>query len=326
MHRRHLLNASTALAAAFCAPWAQAQSAYPSKVIRIVVPFGAGGVADLTARMVGQKLSTLLGQSVIIDNRPGAGGVVAGDLVAKAPADGYTLLLMSNATAVSPSLFKKLPFDAQKDFAPISLLGLFELAIVVPEKSRFKTLAELLAWAHAHPGQLNIGSINVGSTQNLAAELFRTRAGVDVQVVPFNGTPAVLTALRGGQVDAAVEVMSPVMPHILNHTVRALAVMGSKRSAALPNVPTVAESGAALADFQASSWNALAAPAKTAPEVIAKLTQAVQEALATPEVRQQLEALYVEPRASTPAQLGQLLANDTQRWAEVVKRANIQPQ
>ena len=187
---------------------------WPTQPIRIVVPFGAGGVADLTARVVAQRMSQSLGQAVIIDNRPGAGGVVASDVVAKAAPDGYTLLLMSNASAVSANLFKTLPFNVTKDFAPISTLGTFELGLLARSDARFRNASELLAFARTNPGKLNIGSINVGSTQHLAAELLKIRANVDLQVVPFNGSPAVLTALRGGQIDAAVEILAPVMAQV----------------------------------------------------------------------------------------------------------------
>ena len=194
MNRRLLSRlAFTLLTAATVWPVAQAQT-FPSKPIRIVVPFGAGGVADLTARTVAGRLAEQLGQSVVIENKPGAGGVVAADTVLKAEPDGHTLLLMSNGTAVSAGLFKSLPFDTLKDFAPISTLGYFDIAILAPADSRFKSLAELLAFARSNPGKLNIGSINIGSTQNLAAELFKSTAAMDVQIVPFNGTPAVVTA------------------------------------------------------------------------------------------------------------------------------------
>ena len=211
---------------------------YPVRPLRIVVPFGAGGVADLTARVVGQKMSEGLGQSVIIDNRPGAGGIVAAELVAKSAPDGYTLLLMSNANAVSAGLFKSLPFDPVKDFQPVSLMGTFDLAIVTAADSRFKTLQDVLVWAKSNPAKLNIGSINIGSTQHLTAELFKSAAGLDAQVVPFNGTPAVTSALRGGQIDVAVEVLSPMLPQIRGGALRALAVTGEKRNASLPQVPT----------------------------------------------------------------------------------------
>ena len=183
---------------------AHAQPSSSTKPIRVVVPFGPGGVADLTVRTVAQKMSQSMGQSIIVDNKPGAGGVVAADTVAKAPPDGLTVLLMSNGTAVSAGLFERLPFDTLKDFAPVSTLGYFDMAVVTDANSKFKSMQELLAYAKANPGTLNIGSINVGSTQHLAAELFKRSAGIDVQVVPFNGSPAMITALRGGQIDAGI--------------------------------------------------------------------------------------------------------------------------
>ena len=298
-----------------------------SRAINIVVPFGAGGVADLTARVVAKKMAENMGQAIVIDNKPGAGGVVAGDAVAKAEADGHTLLLMSNGTAVSAGLFKNLPFDTLKDFAPISSIGFFDIAVVVPQNSPYKTLVELLAFAKANPGKLNLGTINVGSTQNLAAELLKSSAKVDVQVVPFNGTPAVITALRGGQIDAAVEILSPMLPQINANALRVLAVMGDKRSAALKEVPTVAQSGlvgiAGLSGFSAASWNALAAPAKTPTDVVSRLNKEVHAALNSPDVKKSLLDLNIEASPSTPAQLGDLLAAEIKRWSGVIAQAKI---
>lgn len=322
-HRRHTLlrPLALALAAALALPALAFAQAFPSKPVRIVVPFGAGGVADLTARTVAQKMAEGLGQPVVIENKPGAGGVGAGEAVAKAAPDGHTLLLMSNATAVSAGLFTSLPFNTLKDFAPVSTLGYFDIAIVVPEASRFKSLTELLAFAKANPDKLNLGTIAIGSTQNLAAELFKSSAGVDLQVVPFNGTPAVLNALRGNQVDAAVEILSPLLPQISAKAVRALAVMGDKQSVALPDVPTVRASG--IANFNVASWNALAAPAGTPPEVIARLNREVAAALAHPDVKKRLLDLHIEAKASTPEQLGTLLSSEVKRWGDVITRANI---
>lgn len=297
---------------------------FPSKPIRIVVPFGAGGVADLTARTVAQKLGESLGQAVVIENKPGAGGVVAGDAVAKAEPDGHTLLLMSNGTAVSAGLFKSLPFNTARDFAPVSTLGFFDIAIITPADSKFKNLGELLAFAKANPGKLNLGTINIGSTQNLAGELFKTSSGADMQIVPFNGTPAVITALRGGQVDAAVEILGPVLPQIKANALRALAVTGEKRAAVLPDVPTAKESG--LPTFVASSWNALAAPAKTPKDVIARLNKEITAAVNSPDVKKKLADLNVEARASSPEQAAELLASETKRWGEVIVRAKIPTQ
>lgn len=323
MNKRLLRSACGLLAILGLALAAQAQP-LSSRAIKIVVPFGAGGVADLTARIVAQKMAESMGQAVVIENKPGAGGVVAGDNVAKADPDGHTLLLMSNGTAVSAGLFKNLPFDTLKDFAPISTLGFFDIAIVVPQNSPYKTLGELLTYARANPGKLNIGTVNVGSTQNLAAELFKSSANVQAQVVPFNGTPAVITALRGGQIDAAVEILSPMLPQINVNALRALAVFGDKRSVALKDVPTAAQSG--LPGFSAASWNALAAPAKTPKDIIARLNREVQSALASPDVQKRLLGLNIEATASTPTQLGDLLAAETKRWAGVIASAKIPTQ
>jgi tripartite-type tricarboxylate transporter receptor subunit TctC len=295
-----------------------------SRAIKIIVPFGPGGVADLTARSVAQKMSENMGQPVVVENKPGAGGVGAGDAVAKAEPDGHTLLLMSNGTAVSAGLFKSLPFDTLKDFAPISTLGFFDIALVVPQNSPHKTLADLLAFARANPGKLNIGSINIGSTQNLSAELFRSVANIQWQIVPFNGTPAVVTALRGGQIDAAVEILSPMLPQINANEVRALAVFGEKRSSALKDVPTAAQSG--LAGFNAASWNGLAAPGKTPKDIVARLNREVKAALESPEVKKRLLDLNIDASYSTPEQLSALLAAEIRRWSEVIVRAKIPTQ
>ncbi|PQA78442.1 tripartite tricarboxylate transporter substrate binding protein [Rhodoferax sp. TS-BS-61-7] len=294
---------------------------FPSKPIRIVVPFGAGGVADLTARTVAQKLSESLGQPVVIDNKPGAGGVGAGEAVAKADPDGHTLLLMSNGTAVSASLFKSLPFDAQRDFAPVSTMGYFDLAVLASPNAPYKTMADLLAYAKANPGKLNVGTVNIGSTQNLAAELLKTRAGVDFLIVPFNGTPAVTTALRGGQIDVAVEILGPMMGQVSSKAVRPLAVLSDTRASQIPDVPTLMQSG--VKDFDVSSWNALAAPAKTPKEVIARLNKEVLAAMNHPDVKKKLYELNVEARGSTPEKLAELLATETKRWAEVIAKAGV---
>lgn len=305
-------------------PWASSQQAYPSKPLKIVVPFGAGGVADLTARTVAQKMGENMGQSIVIENKPGAGGVVATDAVAKSAPDGYTLLLMSNATAVSAGLFKSLPYDAEKDLIPLSVLGTFDIAIVVPQESKFANLPDLLAFAKANPGKLNIGSINVGSTQHLAAELFKSTAGIDAQVVPFNGTPAVLTALRGGQIDVGVEILAPVLPQIKGQALRALAVTGDKRAAALPQVPTAKEMG--VKTLYAASWNALAAPAKTPRDIVQRLNQEIQSALNNTDVRKKLIDMNVDPQPGSLQQAADLLSSETKRWGDVIQRAGIAKQ
>jgi len=318
----NLLNrrAAVAVLAASLASVAWAQS-FPSKPLKIIVPFGAGGVADLTARTVGQKLSLSLGQPVVIENKPGAGGIGASDAVAKSAPDGHTLLLMSNASAVTATLFKSLPYDTVKDFTPVSTLGFFDIAVVTASDSKFKTMGDLLAYAKANPGKLNIGSINIGSTQNLAAELFKSNAGAEMQIVPFNGTPAVVTALRGGQIDAAVEILAPMMGQIKGGALRALAVTSEKRSALLPDVPTAKESG--LPAYVASSWNALAVPSGTPKDVVARLHREIAAAVNDPEVSKRLRELNIEPRASTPEQSQAFLQSEIKRWGDVIIKANI---
>ena len=316
-----------ALVALGLAPWVGAlaqQPAFPTRGLRLVVPFAAGGVGDLTARIVAGKLAERLGQPVVIENRPGAGGVVAAETVARAEPDGHTLFLMSNGTAVTAGLFKSLPFDTVKDFAPVSTLGTFDIAVVAHPEAPFKTFAELLAWAKANPGKLNIGSINIGSTQHLAAELFKSSAGIDAQTVPFNGTPNLIGALRGRQVDVGVEILSPVLAQIRGGALRALAVAGEKRSAVLPDVPTAAESG--VAGFVASSWNAIAAPAKTPRPIVERLQREIATAVANAEVQKKLRELNIDPRASTPEQTSALLVNDIKRWSAVIERAGIPKQ
>jgi tripartite-type tricarboxylate transporter receptor subunit TctC len=288
------------------------------------VPFGAGGIADLSARAVAQGLAEDLGTQVIVENKPGAGGVVAAGQVAKAEPDGHTLLLMSNGTAVSAALFRSLPYDTLRDFAPISTLGSFGLAIAVPADSRFASLAELLRFARAQPGRLTVGTIAVGSTQHLAAELFRASAGIDVQIVPFNGTPALITALLGGHVDAAFEIVGPALTQSGGRPLRVLAVTSERRSALLPDTPTVRET--VLPGYQVSSWNALAAPARTPAPVVARLNEAVQRALAMPAVARRLRELGVEVQPGTPEALGRLLAGEVRRWAAVIEAARIEKQ
>ena len=303
---------------------AQTAATFPSKPLKIIVPFGAGGIADLTARTVGTKMAEILGQPVVIENKPGAGGIAAGDLVAKSEPDGTTMLLMSNGTAVTASLFKSLPYDTAKDFATVSTLGFFDIALVTKADSPYKTMAELLAFAKANPGKLNVGTINIGSTQNLAAELFKSTAGIEVQIVPFNGTPAVITALRGGQIDAAVEILGPVKTQIDAKAINALAVMGLKRAPSLPDVPTARESG--LPSMNAASWNALAVSAKTPKDIVAKLHDAAEKALASSDVKKRLADLGVEAGSSSPEVLGELLKAEIKRWGDVIARANIPKQ
>jgi len=321
-----MLDRRTLLIAATLPLVARAQDTFPVRPLRLVVPNAPGGAADITARTIGQAMGVSLGQPVVVDNRPGAGGVVAGELVARAEPDGHTLLLVSSGTAVSAALFKSLPFDALKDFAPISLLATFDLVLTVAEGGRFGSLQDLLAWARANPGKLNIGTPQVGTTQHLAAELFKASAGIDAQVVPFNGTPPVVTAVRAGQVDAQVDILGPLLGQVQSKALRAIAVFGEKRAPQLPQVPAAREAGGSLAAFQASSWNGLAVPARTPAAIVERLNQEVTNALALPDVQRKLADLNLRPQGSTPAQLREHLAADIRRWSDVIERARIPKQ
>ena len=317
--RRHLLALGAALA------WpAIAQTKFPERAISLLVPFAPGGIADLTARAVAEHMARTLGQPVVVENKPSAGSIVASQAVATARPDGHTLLLMSNGNAVSVGLFKKLPFDTLKDFAPITTLGFFDIGVFVAANSRFATLRDAVAFAKANPGKLNVGTIAPGSTQHLSAKLFETVAGVDVLVVPYKGSPAVLTALRSGEIDIAFEIVGPMVPQLAAGVIRALAVSSDNRNPALPEVPTVMQAG--VAGYNVASWNALAAPAGTPPEVIALLGRAAREAVASPDVQARLGKLGMRLAGSSPAELQALLGSEIKRWGEVIKAARIEPE
>jgi tripartite-type tricarboxylate transporter receptor subunit TctC len=269
-------------------------------------------------------MSEAMGQQVLVENRPSAGGIVASEAVAKAEPDGYTLLFITNGNAVSASLFKSLPYDPVGDFAPVSTVGFFDLVMVVDANSKIRSVGELIALAKGSPGKLNIGTINIGSTQNLAAELFKSMSAIEAQVVPFKATPAVILALRGNDVQVAFEILAPVMAQIKGGALRPLAVTSDKRYGGLPDVPTVAESG--VRGYQAASWNGVAAPAKTPKGVIDRLNREVNAAVAAPEVRNRLQDLGVDARAGTPEALGALLAAEIVKWRAVIERARIEKQ
>ena len=301
---------------------AYAQGRFPDRPIQLIVPFGPGGIADITARAVAEAMGRRLGQPVVVDNRPSAGGIVAGQAVATAKLDGHTLLLMSNANAISVSLFKRLPYDTQKDFAAISTLGSFDLGLFVPANSRFASLQDLVAFARANPAKLNVGTIAVGSTQHLAAKLFETQAGIAALVVPYKASTAVLTALRSGEIDVAFEIIGPMLPHVQGGAVKVLAVSSDRRNPALSDVPTVMQAG--VGGYHVASWNALAAPAGTPAEVIAVLNRTAREAVASAPVQERLGPLGVRLSAGTAAEQDALLAGEIKRWGEVIRVAKIE--
>jgi tripartite-type tricarboxylate transporter receptor subunit TctC len=313
-----------ALALAFILPYGAAQAAYPDKPVRVILPFGPGGVADITARLVAQKLSENLGQNFVIVNMPGAGGIAAARAVLEAPADGYTLAFFTNGTATSVSLFSSLPFDPLKQFVPISALGYFDLVFAVPANSDFHTLGDFLAAARAKPGTLNLGSIVVGSTQNLTAQLFQSMSGANMVIVPFRTSPDELVALLRGDVQMEVEFYAALKPALQSGQIRALATSGPKRSPELPDVPTVAEAG--VAGFDVTSWNALYAPAGTPPDIIGKLNGALHEALADPAIKKAALDLGIDAEASTPAEIDARMRSDIVKWTKVIDSAHIPKQ
>jgi len=303
---------------------AGAADAYPSRPIRVMVGFAAGGAADITIRLVGQRLGERLGQAVVVDNRPSAGGIIATEAAASAPPDGYTLLLVTNGTAITQSLFKSLPFDAATDFAAISLLGQFDLVVLTAADAPYRTVADLIEAARARPGTLTIGTVSPGSTQHLSAELFKSMAGIDTVTVPFRTTPAVVAALLAGEVQVGFEMLAPVKPQIEAGALRALAVSADHRFPRLPAVPTVQESG--LPGYQVSAWNALAAPARTPPAVIALLQREIAAVLEMPDVRQALLDLGIEPRGSSSEAAQRMLVAEIEKWRAVIEHAGIEPQ
>jgi tripartite-type tricarboxylate transporter receptor subunit TctC len=301
--------------------WAQS---YPNRPVRLILPFGAGGVADVTARLVAERLGDKLGQRFVIENMPGAGGITAARAVLSSQADGYTLALLSNGTAISVPLFKSLPFDPLTDFVPVSSMGTFDFIFVTQAGSPYKTLADVIKAARERPGQFNVGTINVGSTQNLSAQLFKSTAGVDLTIIPFRSSPDVLIGLLRGDIQMAIENFAAVQSHIAGNAAVAVASSGAVRTPFLPNVPTVREAGGG--EFEARSWNAIFAPKGTPADVIATLNAAMREVLDIPELKKRALELGIELKGSTPDELRQRLKDDIEKWAKVIERAGIEKQ
>jgi tripartite-type tricarboxylate transporter receptor subunit TctC len=313
-----------ALAAVLLMPEVACAQNYPNRPVRLILPFGAGGVADVTARIVTEKLGEKLGQRFIIENMPGAGGITAARAALSSSPDGYTLALLSNGTAISVSLFKSLKFDPLTDFIPVSSMGYFDFIFVTQAGSPYRTLADVIKAAKEKPAALNVGTINVGSTQNLSAQLFKSTAGVDVTIVPFRSSPDVLIALLRGDIQMAIENYSAVQSHISDKAVTAVSSSGPVRTSFLPDVPTVKEAGGG--DFEARSWNAIFAPKGTPPEVIKTLNAALREVLDAPDLKKRALELGIEAKASTPEEIHQRLKDDIEKWAKVIERAGIEKQ
>ena len=294
---------------------------YPTKPVRLIVTYPAGGGADTMARLIAPKLGEALGQPILVENRGGASGTIAADLVAKSAPDGHTLMLDATAYAVNPSLYPKLPYDPEKAFAPITLLALFPNVVVVHPANPVSSIKELIAKIKAEPGKIAFASSGNGSAQHLAAELFRQRAGLDMVHVPYKGGGPALIDVMGGQVPLYFANMASALPHVKNGKLKALAITGAQRSAAAPDLPTVAESG--MPGYQVYEWNAIFAPAGTPPAIINRLQAEIAKVVKSPAVRDRMLALGGEIVTASPADLGAWVREQTASWAKVVRAGNI---
>ena len=299
---------------------------FPSRPIRIIVPYPAGGPTDVLARLIGAKMSAMLGQAMIVENKPGgAGGTVGAKVVSTSEPDGYTLLISQvGALTISPTIYKIPDTEVAKVFAPVALVAVSPQLLCVTPSLPATSLAELIAYAKANPGKVNFGSAGVGSQPHVLGELLKLVAGVNLTHVPYRGSAPAITDLLGGQIQMMFDTPVVMLPHVAAGKMRALAITSPKRSPQLPDVPTVAESG--YPQLEANLWSGLLAPAGTPPEVVAKINATFNEAMNTPEMRAALQKLGAEPQAMSPQEFGRFLAAETQRWSAVVTRAGIKPE
>ena len=315
------LTAFVAAASALAQPAPKPGGVYPSKPVRVIVPFAPGGSNDIMGRLVAQRLGESTGQTFIVDNRPGAGGIIGTEIVAKAQPDGYTLLVMSATLTVNPSLQRKLPYDTLKDLAPITNIAAAPLMLVVHPSVPARSVAELLAYARAQPDKLNFGSGGPGSTPHLAGEMLKSMARVRMTHVPYKGGGPALTDLVGGQIQLMLENIPSTLPHVKVNRLRALAVTGPKRSPLVPEVPTLSEAG--VQGYELVGWNGLFAPAGTPRNIVAYLQGETARALSQPEVKERLSALGAEGVGNTPAEFSAFVRAELKKWAQVVRDANI---
>lgn len=322
MTRRAILATAIAAVLASVTGGAHAQDAYPRKTIRLVVPYPAGGGADGLARMIGSKLSDALGQSVVIDNKPGANTMLASSEVARAPADGYTLLYVASSFTINPSLYK-VPYDTVQAFAPVAMVAEVPLIIIRNQKAPYNTLADLLAGAKARPGSINYASYGQGSPAHLGGELLESMAGVEMMHIPYKGSAPALNDLVGGQVEVGFSSIEPALPLIATRKVHPIAVMTRKRIAALPDVPAVAET---FPGFEAIGWNGIVAPAGTPAAIVNKLNQAINAAVTSPDVQAKYAKQGVEADPMPPEAFGKMIRDEVAKWGEVVKKAGVKVQ
>jgi tripartite-type tricarboxylate transporter receptor subunit TctC len=303
-------------AAALAPPIAAAQSAYPAKTVRIIVPFPPGSGADITTRLVAPKLGEALGQQFIVDNRAGAAGNIGAEVAARSPADGYTLLTAPASSAISQTLYPKLSYDLVKDFEPIALMAGVPFMLVVHPSLPAKTVKDLVALAKAKPGQLTYGSTGNGSSPHLTTEMLKLQTGIDIVHVPYKGTPPAVTDLLSGNITFMFANSLSVLPHVQTHRLRALGVTSAKRSASTPNLPTLAES---YPGFESGTWFALLAPAGTPRDVITRINGAVAKVVQMPDVREKIVAQGGEPLSGTPQQAGAYIRAEVAKWGKVVR-------
>ena len=315
----HLAAGAAALSAVSRIAWAQT---YPTRPVRIVVGFPPGGGADITAPLIGQWLSERLGQPFIIDNRPGAGSNIATEAVVRAPADGYTLLLVGAFNAVNATLYDKLNFNFIRDVAPVAPLYYVPNVMAVHPSSPAKTILEFIAYSKSNPGKVNMGSGTTGAAMHMSGELFKIMAGIDMVPVPYRGAGPALTDLLAGQVQVSFPTMPASIEHIRTGKLRALAVTTAKRSEALPGIPTVGEF---LPGYEASNWYGVGIPKNTPAEIIDKLNKEINAGLADPKIKARLADFGGTPLVGSPADFGKLIADETEKWGKVVRAANIKP-
>lgn len=318
--RRAVLLSMAALGSAAAAGPVFA-AAYPTHPVRVVIPFGPGGVGDITIRIVAEKLSDKFGKRFYVENMPSPDGIVADRAVLSAPADGYTLLLLTGGTPASIALYNQFPVDVLKEFTPISAIGYFDCLMVVNASSPFQSLGDFLAADRAKPGTLNVGTVTAGGLQNLTTNYLKQASGANFVIVPFRTTPDATVALLRNDVQMVIDYYAALKPGLESHQLRAIAWTGSTPSPALPNVKTASAQG--VKNFTASSWNSLYAKAGTPPDVVATLNGALHEALADAGVKKTLLALGVDSRASTPGEIDMQLRNDVKKWTEVIARAGL---
>lgn len=319
--RRTLATALVALCAAPALSWAQAD-AYPSKTVTLVVPFTAGQSGDILARILADALGKQWGKGVVVDNKPGAGGALGSQTVMRAPADGYTLLLSSSGPiAIGPHLNKSIGYDPRKDFTPIMNVAGVAQALVVPASSKYRNVQDFIASAKAAPGKLNYGSGGSGSTQHLTMELFKQRAGIDIQHVPYKGSAPAYTDMMGGQIEAIFDSVPSAVPFVKSGQMRVLAVSTAQRDSTLPDVPTVAESG--LRGFDVLGWLGIVGPKGLNPAIRDKINADLKKALATDAVKEKMAKIGMQPVGGSPDDFGKYIASEYARWGDVIKTGDI---